>query len=219
MWNWSEVCESSFQKVKRCLVESEVLVHYNPELPVKISCDASPCGLGAVLSHVWKDGSERPIAFASRTLNNAEKNYSQLDKEALGLIFGVKKFHQYIFGRRFTLETDHKPLVYIFGSKRELPQMAANRVQRWAVILSAYDFEIKYVKGSDNVRADAFSRVPLDNDAIENETEEYTYLNFVAEGMSSINTKRVREETKKDPMLSYVKNCIERGWPEKIDEK
>ncbi|XP_038839634.1 uncharacterized protein LOC120037720 [Salvelinus namaycush] len=77
-------------------------MHYDPELPVKLACDASPYGCGAVLSHTLKDGSERPVAFASRTLNDAEKNYSQIDKEALALVWGVKTLHAYLYGKRFT---------------------------------------------------------------------------------------------------------------------
>lgn len=79
--------------LKSKLASAEVLAHYDPALPVKLDCDASAYGVGAVLSHQYADGSERPIAYASRTLSTAERNYAQLEKEALGLIFGVKKFH------------------------------------------------------------------------------------------------------------------------------
>lgn len=78
---------------------------------------------------------QRPIAFASRVLTATEKNYSQNDKESLAIIFAVETFHQYLFGRSFILKTDHKPLVYIFGSKKGIPIMAASRLQRCAVIL------------------------------------------------------------------------------------
>ena len=81
------------------------------------------------------DGSERPIAFVSRTLTDTERNYSQLDKEALALVFGVRRFLQYLYGRRFTLVTDHRPLTAILGPKKGLPSLAAARLQRWAVLL------------------------------------------------------------------------------------
>lgn len=80
-WNWSEACDTAFKFVKDSLLSHKVLVHYSLHVPVKVSCDASPTGLGAVLAHVLPDGSVRPIAFASRTLTRAERG-SQLSREA-----------------------------------------------------------------------------------------------------------------------------------------
>ena len=74
------------------------MTHYDPGVPLKLACDASSYGLGAVLSHVFPQGIEKPIAFASRSLSNAEKNYAQIDKEALAIVWAVRKFHNYIFG-------------------------------------------------------------------------------------------------------------------------
>ena len=82
-------------------------------------------GLGASLSHVC---TERPIAYVSRTLSSSEKNYAQIEKEALALVFGVQKFHQYIYGRRFTLVTDHKPLLSILGPKTGILSLAVARM-------------------------------------------------------------------------------------------
>ena len=79
-----------------------------------------------------------PIAFASRTLTASEQNYSQLEKEALVLVFGVKKFHSYLFGRHFTLITNHKPLLSILSPKKAIPSLAAARLQHWAILMSAY---------------------------------------------------------------------------------
>ena len=84
------------------MTSDKVLSYYDPNKPVKLACDASPYGLGSVLSHLMDDGTVRPIAFASRTLTKFERAYSQIDKEALTLYWGVVKFHTYIYGRRFT---------------------------------------------------------------------------------------------------------------------
>ena len=88
-----------------------MLVHYNPELPIVVSSDASSCGIGSVLSHRLQYGSDKPIAFASQSLIDCEKKYAQLEKEALALIFGIAKFHKYLYGREFLLQTDHMPLL------------------------------------------------------------------------------------------------------------
>ena len=90
------------------------------------------------------DGQERPIAFASRTLSASEKNYAQVEKEALSLVFGVKRFHQFLYGRKFTLVTDYKPLQAILGPKSAVPTLAAARMQRWALVVSAYDYDLAY---------------------------------------------------------------------------
>ena len=90
-------------------MSAPVLAHYDPSLPLKLAADASAYGVGAVISHTYDNGIECPITFASRTLSAAEKNYSQIDKEALALVFGVQKFHPYLYGSKFVLVTDHKP--------------------------------------------------------------------------------------------------------------
>ena len=104
-WRWTSSQEESWKRMKELLSSAEVLCAYNPTLPLTLSCDASPFGVTAVLAHRFPDGSERPVAYASKSLSPAEKNYSQLDKEALAIVFGVKRFHAFLYGRSFTLIT------------------------------------------------------------------------------------------------------------------
>ncbi|GBP35334.1 Transposon Tf2-11 polyprotein [Eumeta japonica] len=158
-WMWSEAHQSAFETVKRTLESELVLSHYDPRLCTVLTVDASPTGLGAVLAQQQEDGSERVIAFASRALTPSERVYSQIQKEATAIIFDVKKFHQYLYGRAdpFVLKTDHKPLLSIFGNKKGIPEMTANRLQRYALFFSAYNYTIQYVRSANNV-ADYLSR-------------------------------------------------------------
>ena len=105
------------------------------------------------------NGTKKPIAHASRTLLPAEKHYFQMEKEALGIIFTVTKFHRYLHGRLFTLQTDHKPLITIFRSKKGLPIYTANRLLRWGTILLNYNFRIEYLPSKQISHADGLSRL------------------------------------------------------------
>ena len=102
-WSWGTPQEDAFRAAKQRLTSSCLLVHYDPDKPLVLACDASPYGLRAVLSHCMPDGSDKPIAFASRSLSIAEKKYAQPDKEGLAIVFGVRKFHYFLLGRKFTL--------------------------------------------------------------------------------------------------------------------
>ena len=96
-WCWTQNCQYSFVRIKEALTSAKVLAHFNPELPLGLACDASAVGIGAVLFNRYPDGMERPVAYASKSLNEAEKNYSQIEREALSIIYGVKKFHQCLY--------------------------------------------------------------------------------------------------------------------------
>ena len=141
-WVWSDACQKAFENVKQLITSEPVLTHYDPKAPVRLACDASPYGLGAVLSHVMSDGCEKPIAFASRSLTKAERNYAQIDREACAIFWAVKKFHAYLFGRRFTLLTDHQPLTSIFSPSKSIPVTSAARLQRYALFLSGFNMTL-----------------------------------------------------------------------------
>ncbi|CAC5392622.1 unnamed protein product [Mytilus coruscus] len=143
-WEWDKSQQEAFELSKTLLKSSKVLVQYDPNKDIILSCDASPYGIGAVLSHKMEDGCDRPAGYVLRTLAPAEMNYSVLEKEGLAVIFALKKFHQYLFDRKFTIYTDHKPLIGLFNENKCIPPMAATRIQRWALTLSAYEYKIVY---------------------------------------------------------------------------
>lgn len=112
------------------------------------------------MSHII-DGVERPISYASRLLNTAEKGYSQLEKKALAVVWGIKKFHNYLYGRHFVINNDHRPLETLFGGRKSLSAMVTGRILRWSPTLSTYSYQFKYKPGTKVVNADALNRLPL----------------------------------------------------------
>ena len=214
-WEWTDTCSNAMESAKRLLTNSNLLTHYDPSLPLKLAADASQYGLGAVISHVLQNGDERPIAFTSRALSPSEKNYSQIDKEALALIYGVKKFHDYLFGRKFTLVTDHQPLTSIFGPKKGVPAVAAARLQRWSLLLAAYDYDIEFRSTKAHGSADALSRLPLpvSTALVPSETQ---LCNIRKIETLPVTSKQIRTATQRDPTLSKVKRYVLRGWPKAV---
>lgn len=206
---WNNDCDEAFKLIKHELVTEKVLCHFNPNLPIVLICDASNVGVGAILAHEFPDKTQKPIEYASRVLSSAEQKYGTIEKEALAIIFATKKFYQYLIGRHFTLITDHKPLLAIFGEKKGIPQMSANRLQRWAFQLSAFNFTIKHVKSSDNM-ADVFSRLPVGSE--NNNENTISYVNFITSNTDlPIKYDEIVRETKNDVILSTVIDAIMKG--------
>lgn len=221
-WCWTDREQAALTRVKQELAGERVLAHFDAAAPLVLSVDAGPGGLGAVLAHVGADGRERPVAFASRALSVSERNYSQIQKEATAIIFGVKHFHQYLYGRRdpFILKTDHRPLLSIFGKKNGISVTAALRLQRYAIILSAYNYTVQYVSSKNNLVADFFSRAPLpigkDNDRQVNGEEDGRYFLFLDSTVQTVSFADIRRATESDRTLKTVVKYMNRGWPKKI---
>ena len=117
-WQWEDEQQSAFDKSKELPTFSNLLIHFNPNLPILLTCDASNYGIGAVLSHWKSDGSEHLITYASRSLTWPERNYFQLEKEGLSWIFDANTFHSYLLGHPFDLITDHKPLLALLNGHK-----------------------------------------------------------------------------------------------------
>lgn len=114
-----------------------------------------------MLFHTDVSGNERPVYYASRVLSSSEKNYSQIEKEGLAIVFALKHFQRFLSGRNFTLHTDHRPLFKIFGSNDAVPSTTLARLQRWAIFLGCFNYTIGYKKSAENANADGLSRHPV----------------------------------------------------------
>ncbi|XP_062702030.1 uncharacterized protein K02A2.6-like [Aedes albopictus] len=220
-WNWSPACQNAFEEFKRILQSDLLLTHYNPNLEMIVAADASQHGIGAVLLHRFHDGSIKAVCHASRTLTDAERNYAQGEKEGLALIFACTKFHRMIFGRHFILQTDHEPLLGIFGSKKGIPVHTANRLQRWALTLLQYDFKIEFQKTESFGYADLLSRLIGQHSKPD---EDYVIASLQMEAdIRSIQTEAVLvlpitsqlilQESKKDATFQAVLKQVRDNWP------
>ena len=216
LWSWSVKQENSFKKSKEILLNSDALVHFDPKLPLVVVADSSAYGIGGVLCHLV-DNVERPICFVSRTLTATERNYSQLEKEALAMVYALRKFHYYLWGQaNFTVITDHKPLLGIFFPSKNIPPMASGRIQRWSLLLQSYNFTLRHRSGALLGTADALSRLPLPNDSSEITestpipSEWHMIVNFL--DSSPVTIEHIRKETNKDPTMSKVFKFCELGW-------
>lgn len=220
-WEWSTACQRSFDRFRDVLQSPLALTHYNPKMDIIVSADASQHGIGARIAHKFPDGTIKAISHASRSLTKAESNYSQIEKEALALIFAVTRFHRMIFGRHFTLETDHKPLLAVFGSRKGIPVYTANRLQRWALTLLLYDFSIKYVSTDSFSYADILSRLinthirPSEEYVIASIELEDTMQDIIKQSLQflPVTFKMVQSGTQADEILRQVKQYVQAGWP------
>ncbi|XP_049867459.1 uncharacterized protein K02A2.6-like isoform X1 [Pectinophora gossypiella] len=220
-FNWTKECNDAFNLIKQKLASVQNLWHYDPNLPLILTCDASHTALGAVLSNRDESGVIRPIAYASKKLNSTELKYSTIDKEAMAIIFAVTKFYNYTYGRTFELETDNAALVRIFGSTKGIPKMAAKRLQHYAIFLSAFNYKIKHIKTNINP-ADFLSRSNININ-----TEKIDYHPICLNGnisnvfyiknsnIKKLDWKVIQLETQKDVTLSTVLRYTVDGWPEK----
>lgn len=207
---WSPECDTAFKTLKSILASEKVLIAFDPDLPLSVATDASPHGISAILSHTIDDV-ERPIMCVSRSLTQAEKNYSQIDREALAIVFALDRFFMYVYGRKFTLITDNKALTHIFHQHAALPPMTAARLLRYAAYLANFNYEIKHRPASDHANVDYFSRFSIpDVDEIGiqellchevTSNQEQTLYQISSPVVTS---EIIEAETMKDPVLADI---------------
>ena len=208
----------AFKQSKQLLQSSTMLVHYDSQQELIVFCNASQYGLGAVLAHIMDDNSKKTFAFASRTLAKVEQKYSQIEKEGLAIIFSVKKFHQYLYGRPFTIYSDHQPLKYLFNGSRLVPVMASSRIQRWALTLGPYQYSIQHRPGKKMGNADALSQLSLPEHTEVSGIPPYIKMLFQHLSDTILTASHICKWTEKDPTLSRIHHFFLHGWPETISD-
>ena len=215
---WLEPQKRAYEEVIKCIINAPILAHFDYSKKIIIQADASSYGLGGALMQANPDEEREVVAYASRTLSAAEQRYSQIEKEASALAFATERFKDFISGIVVTLETDHKPLLQILGSK--LLDELTPRLQRIRLRLMRYSYEVVYVPGRELVLADYLSRNPLkksEENADELPNEIDLYVNFVVCNMPASNSMldRIRMEQDTDPICMSLKEFVAKVWPEK----
>ena len=204
---WGTEQQAAFDTLKSSLANAETLAYFDRNAEkTKLITDASPVGLGAVLTQV-QGGCERVVAYASRSLADVERRYSQTEKEALGLVWGCERFHMYLYGVEFTLLTDHKPLEVIYSTSSR----TSARIEHWVLRLQPYKFTVQYVPGKQNI-ADPLSRLSKGGGICMSSVAE-EFIRFVAETSTpaAMSVQEVEKESWVDPEVSQLRECISTG--------
>jgi hypothetical protein len=208
-WNWTEDHEAGFNMVKRHLTTSPVMAYWDTDAETRITTDASPYGLGAILEQKQPDGTYRPVYYASRKLTDVESRYSQFEREALGVKWACQKFQLYLIGKRFEVRTDHKPLLKVLSARANPPSA---RIERWILYLQQFSFNVTHISGREN-RADILSRAPEG----EEDVEESAASNIFAYSMTqdarpdAITIEKIKLESARDKTITMLKEALTTG--------
>ena len=211
-FKWGIEQQMAFQELKCLITQAETLGYFRADCRTRIIADASPVGLGAVLAQE-QGGTWRAVSYASRSLTDVERRYSQTEKEALALVWACERFNMYLSGRSFELETDHKPLERIC-SRTSKP---CARIESWVLRLQGYDFKVVYRPGKTNI-ADALSR--LNSVKQLDRGEEYDFIRAIVESCVpvALSPKEIEEASYADEELCLVMNCISTNtWLAAVD--
>ena len=216
-WNWTFEQDEAFKKLKEAVTKAPVLKYFDSKMETTLQCDASGLGLGATLMQ-----NDQPIAYTSRALTKTEQNYAQIENELLTVVFGMEKFHQYIYGRKTYVHSDHKPLESLYNK----PLFhAPKRLQRMFLRLQRYDIELSYKQGKHMYIADTLSRAYLKTNKdevktqdeillvrsdIEVEVEQINMADYLV--ISEERQKLISKVTKQDKTLEQLIKVIEQGW-------
>ena len=205
-WQWAKHHQHAFDQLKRCLTNSPTMAYFDPEKDTELIVDASPVGLGAILTQKTCDSEKKIVAYASRSLSPVEQRYSQTEREALACVWACERFHLYVYGAPFTLITDHKPLVHIFNNPKTTPPA---RLERWNLRLQPYNFKVRYEPGKTNP-ADYISRHPLQDQPLRerNIAKKYVALLTASAVPVAMTLAEIQNATLADSTLQKIAELI-----------
>lgn len=209
-FHWTTEAQESFDRVKQAIVDSPALSLFNPNHSTILSCDASDYGVGAVLTQLDDTGTERTIAFASRSLSDAERKYSIIEKEALSCVWAAEKWRTWLWGRKFLLRTDHQALTTLLTSKGN--SRAGLRVARWSARLMEFDYDVQYRPGSLNSVADCLSRLPLANTE-HDFAETIESVAMISFASSAISKEDFQSVCNSCPVFAKLRTYQQTRWP------
>jgi len=221
-WSWTPLHDKALRTVKNMISSDDVLAHYSPDAEIVLTCDASPVGVGAVLAKAVTTGKhgkrEVPICFASRTLTETERRYSQLDKEALAIKYGVTKFKQYLPASQFTVVTDHRPLLGIFTPGKPIPEHLSPRLIRYVLHLASLKYKIVHRPGKSIGHADYLSRNPVESAKEPQDPDPAGVYLLESRDLAGLSPRDIARATSEDEVLSRVLEWTRNGWPPSVPD-
>ncbi len=220
-WDWTPACHEAVRIIKRQLTSPPTLTHFSLIAPTMVTCDASGVALGAVLSQT-QEGGERPVAFASRALTPAEQKYSVGEREALACLWACERWHVYLYGRPFTIRTDHQALTALLATQGSGHRPM--RLLRWADRLNQYNFNLEFMPGRANTVADLLSRavsVTKETGGVAADTEsDEDWVHILHGPLSSVVTlAELQQASAADEALTTLRTYVQDGWPAKVDDR
>lgn len=203
---WLEHQQKAFENLKQILAKKPIVQIFDPKKDITLTTDASEQSISGILSQAG-----HPIMYLSRRLTTTEHNYSNIEREALAIVWTTDRARQFLMGKTFLLKSDHRPLEFIFNPRKELPKVTTYRILRWAIRLMAFDFDIEYVKGNTIPHVDALSRLRFYREEKDKNDEEFedTFLHLVETDVISVD--KMATETTNDPVLNRIMSRIKQN--------
>ena len=205
-FSWGKMQPKAFEDIKNELCANSLVQQYNLQKGAPVTTDSSENAIGGVLS---QDG--RPVIYVSRKLTPAEKNYSNFEREALEILFLITRLKQVLLGRRFTLQTDHKPFKYLFAPDEEIPKTPSARITRWEIALMGFDCELKYTPAEQIPHADALSRMDSDDGESDNDRVCFAINNIYFAQSDLVTQAEIKTELETNRLFQDIMKRIKSG--------